>query len=337
MTSMKEIAAECGVSIATVSKALNGQKDIGEETRDRICRTAKALGYLPNAQARALKTNRTRSLGVLFFNEGFTHEYYALLLESFRTAAEERGYNITFINGSQTGRENRSVLEHCLYRGFDGVVAVCMDFQDRQLVELLQSDLPVVTVDYVFDSRISVSSDNIGGIRRLLEYVYEKGHRKIAYIHGDMKKFPTRIRLASFYRTAGELGLTVPDEYVREIPYRDPARAGETTRQLLDLKAPPTCILYPDDLACLGGMKRITEMGLRIPEDISVAGFDGIPAARFVPPPLTTVMRNPQEIGRTAAEKLMLLIEDPRMTLIEPVTVRADLFPGETVAAPRWT
>ena len=123
MVSMKDIALRCGVSVATVSKALNGQPDIGEETRARIAATAKEMGYMTNSAARALKTNRTYNLGVLFVDErrsGLTHEYFSAMLESFKVEAENHGYDITFINHNVGGRST-SYLQHCLYRGVDGV------------------------------------------------------------------------------------------------------------------------------------------------------------------------------------------------------------------------
>ncbi|MBQ3028173.1 MAG: LacI family DNA-binding transcriptional regulator, partial [Lachnospiraceae bacterium] len=125
MASMKDISELCGVSIATVSKALNGQKDIGEETKQRICKVAKELGYFPNSSARALKTKRTYNLGVLFVDEaqsGLTHDYFANVLNSFKEVAEAGGYDITFISNGKSGINGMTYLERCRYRGFDGVV-----------------------------------------------------------------------------------------------------------------------------------------------------------------------------------------------------------------------
>ena len=115
---MKDIAQRCGVSVATVSKALNGQPDVGEETRERILAAAEKLGYMANAAARALKTNRTYNIGVLFVDQrksGLAHEFFSSVLDSLRVEAEKSGYDITFINSNLGGR---SYLQHCLYRGW---------------------------------------------------------------------------------------------------------------------------------------------------------------------------------------------------------------------------
>ena len=211
MVSMKEIAKQCNVSVATVSKALNGYSDIGEETRNYILKTASEMGYLPNSSARALKTKRTFNLGVLFVDEarsGLTHDYFNHVLESFKSTAEAKGYDITFTSGNVSGKR-MTYLEHCRYRGVDGVVMACVDFTAEEVQELLLSDIPVVTIDHICDGRISVVSNNIQGMEELVTYIYKKGHRKIAYIHGDDTSV-TKNRLGSFYRTLQRLGIEEP-------------------------------------------------------------------------------------------------------------------------------
>lgn len=337
MASMKDISIACGVSIATVSKALNDQGDISEETKIRIRQSARELGYSPNSQARALKTNRTHNIGVLFVdaaNSGLTHSYFSYVLDSLKRVVEDKGYDLTFINGSVKGRNQLSILEHCRFRGFDGVVIACVDFEDPQVVELVQSEFPVVTIDYLFDNGIAVMSDNIKGMRDLVTYIYEKGHRRIAYIHGEDSSV-TQKRVSSFYKTLEELDLEIPDEYVKEVPYRDTAMAEKATRELLKLEKRPTCILYPDDYACYGGINAIREMGLRIPEDVSVAGYDGIAIGRGMEPQLTTISQDTQRLGSEAARRLISLIERPKSTLLETVMVGGILYAGGTVGTVR--
>ena len=184
MPSLKDLAKECGVSVATVSKALNDQPDIAAATRERIRAAARRMGYLPNAAARALKTNRTYNLGVLFVDErqsGLTHEYFSAVLDSFKVEAEKRGYDITFINHNISGR-SMTYLEHCHYRSVDGVVIACVNFYDPQVVELVNSDVPVVTIDHVFNNRMAVLSDNVAGLKALVKQAWACGHRRIAFI-----------------------------------------------------------------------------------------------------------------------------------------------------------
>lgn len=334
MVSLKTIAEKCGVSTATVSKALNDQKDISEETKKRVRATAEALGYFPNAAARALKTNRSYNIGVLFEEEagsGLTHEYFSGVLNGFKIQAEKQGYDITFIN---TYFENRkmSYYEHCRYRNFSGVAIVCAnDFNDPDVMELMNRDLPVVTIDYVHHNCTAVSSNNVQGMEDLVKYIYEQGHRKIAYIHGQEGSYVTKERLASFLRTMDELGLTVPDEYIRTADYLETKKAEKQTKALLNLQEPPTCIIYPDDTALIGGRNVIIEMGLRIPKDISVAGYDGTRVSQMLYPKLTTIRQNTELIGMEAAKRLIDTIEKPRTTLVERVVIEGSLVPGQSV------
>lgn len=334
MVSMKDISVVCGVSVATVSKALNGHMDIGEETKKLVKKTAKEMGYFPNSSARTLKTNKSYNLGVLFIDEaqsGLTHDYFVTVLESFKVNVEKHGYDITFISGSKQRKDKMSYLEHCKYRGLDGVVIACIDFDDLEVIELIQSNLPVVTIDHLFNDRVAIMSDNIKGMKELLTYVYECGHRKIAYIHGADKSAVTKSRLSSFYRLAEEFGLDVPDEYIREAAYRDTETTAQITNELLDLPNPPTCILFPDDFASLGGINAIKARGLKIPKDISVAGYDGIRVTKFIDPKLTTINQDTERLGQYAAEKLIDLIERPKTTSIEHLVVTGELEKGSTV------
>lgn len=330
MVSMKDIAKRCGVSVATVSKALNGQVDVGEETRSRICAAAEEMGYMTNSAARALKTNRTYHLGVLFVDErrsGLAHEYFSSVLESFKVEAESHGYDITFINHNVGGRPT-SYLQHCRYRGVDGVVIACVDFNDPRVRELVESGIPLVTIDHVFNNRLAVVSDNVSGVEALVHYVYEKGHRKIAFLHGERTSV-TENRMIGFYRACEELGLEIPPEYIRECVYHDPDRCAQVTREILELPDRPTCILFPDDYSYIGGMNALNNAGLRVPEDISAVGYDGIHLARVLQ--LTTYSQDTKALGATAADRLIRLIEHPKTTLPEQISIPGYLVEGASV------
>ncbi|MBR3366361.1 MAG: LacI family DNA-binding transcriptional regulator [Lachnospiraceae bacterium] len=333
MVSMKDLAAACNVSIATVSKALNDQKDVSPKTKEMIRQKARELGYYPNSAAKALKTNRSHNIGVLFVDDsqsGLTHDFFAHVLDSFKRTIEQHDYDMTMVNCSTSHSRSMSYLERTKYRGFDGVAIACIDFRDPQVLELVHSKVPVVTIDYIFNDRIAVVSDNVKGMKELLTYVWKMGHRKIAYIHGSDSSV-TQARLSSFYTTAAQLGLKIPEAYVREAAYRSTEAACAETRRLLSMPDPPTCILYPDDFACFGGMNAIREMGLRIPEDISIAGYDGISLGRHIEPKLTTIRQDTERIGACAAEQLISLIERPRATIIRPITIEGTLYEGNTV------
>ena len=341
MASMKDIAEICGVSIATVSKAMNNHSDISEETKQHIRQVADEIGYFPNSAARALKTNRTYNIGVLYQDDshvGLTHEYFAGVLESFKAEAESKGYDITFINHNVSDK-NMSYYEHCRYRGVDGVVVACIDFADPEVVALVNSSIPTVTIDHVFGNCSSVLSDNEKGMRDLVHYVYSLGHRKIAYIYGDSDSAVTKARVRGFMDAMKSLGLEVPDEYLMECDYRNAQIAALRTRQILRMKERPTCVLYPDDYTCLGGIGELKGQGISVPGELSVAGFDGGFVSEIVEPSLTTIKQDTEMVGKTAAVYLINSIERMQQqgaqsgeTTVQRAVIDSILVRGKSVA-----
>ncbi len=332
MVTQKDISAACGVSLATVSKALSGQADIGEQTAAHIRETARQMGYLPNAAARALKTNRSHNIGVLFVDKtscGLRHEYFSAILDSLKVEAESLGYDITFIT-KNIGKLSMTYYEHAKYRNCDGVVIASVDFKDPDVIRLVESEVPTVAIDYVFDNRSSILSDNIAGMRDIVRHVYEKGHRRIAIIHGEDTSV-TQKRLASFRNACAEHGINVPERYVKSALYHDPRSSGLATRELLALPERPSCILYPDDFSFIGGMNEIELQHLSIPNDISVVGYDGILLSQVLRPRLTTYRQDAVSMGTQAARKLIEAIENPKTYLPEQIIVPGALWTGDTV------
>lgn len=331
--SLKDIAKTCGMSVATVSKALNDRSDISEATKKKVRQTAADMGYLPNSAARMLKTKRSYSLGVLLEDNagcGLTHEYFSRVLDGFKTEAEKRGYDITFL---RTVNRDMGFLENCRYRGLDGAVVVNMDFSDPQVTRLLEeTTFPCLTIDYTCNTRTSIESDNVKGVRDLAKYVCSLGHTKIAYIHGENESEVTKRRVAAFYTVMEEKGINVPDEYVMESRYLNSKDAAACTKRLLELPDPPTCILYPDDMCAFGGIEYLRSVGISVPKDISVTGYDGTQFSQMLLPPLTTYWQDAEKMGQQAAEELIAAVEHPKSTYIKRITIGGKLWKGGTVA-----
>lgn len=332
MVTIKDISRECGVSTATVSKALNGYADISSDTKRLVLETAARLNYTPNAAARQLKTSTSHNIGVLFVDEtmsGLTHEYFSHILNSVKEEAERNGYDITFIT-SRLGTRNMTYLQHCQYRRCDGVVIASVNFDSPLVHELISSDVPVVTIDYAFDSISSVISDNIEGAYSLASYLLDNGHRRIAFIHGERTSVTSK-RLVGFNKALRERGVTVPPEYIIGARYHDADAAGSATRTLMELPEPPTAIMYPDDISFLGGKTELARRGLRIPEDISVCGYDGINLSSLIQPPLTTWHQDAVMIGRESVRKLIESIEQHATCAPEQILVYGQMVTGASV------
>jgi len=334
MIRIKDIAKKCKVSISTVSKALNGASDLSDKTAEKIRKTSRDMGYIPNANARVLKTNKSQNIGVLFVDKtssGLKHEYFSSILNSIKVEAESKDYDITFISNA-IGKNSMTYYEHAKYRGCDGVIIASVDFLDPQVIELVNSEIPSVTIDYTFNNKSSIMSDNSAGLEDIVHYLYKMGHRKIAFIHGEDTAV-TQKRLTSFYRTMQSLGLSVDESLVKAGIYHHPKSSGLATREILSSSDWPTCIIYPDDYSMLAGITEIEKHNLTIPDGMSIVGYDGIELSRCIRPMFTTYVQDSEQIGRKAADKLIQTIENPLTTEAETVMVKGYLQEGKTVKA----
>ena len=274
------------------------------------------------------------SLGILYQEDsrkGLTHPFFSLILNAVREEAEGRGYDITLIHHPLDGTEE-PLTEHVRRRELDGVCLICTQFSHPQVQELLRSGLPCVTVDYLFKGIPAVLSDNETGIRKLVEYAISRGHRRIGFVHGHNNSLVTRTRISQFRNTMAFHQLPVPEEYLREGKYHDIGCSRRLVTELLRLPEPPTCILLPDDMSYFGAQEAARECGLRIPRDISFAGYDGIPLTQALVPRLTTIRQNCERMGKVAAERLTDLIEHPETASRKPTIYPVELVEGETIA-----
>ena len=204
------------------------------------------------------------------------------------------------------------------------------DFTRPEVRDLIESEIPTVTIDFTFDNHSSVLSDNVEGNYRLTKYLLDRGHRKIAFIHGEQTSV-TKKRLVGFYRALGEYGVEVPEDYIQEARYHDAKACSAAASRLLRLEDPPTAIMFPDDFGYLGGISVFEEFGLRVPDDISVTGYDGINLSRILRPKLVTYYQDAEEIGRLSGKKLVESIERKKSCIPEQILVEGQILEGESV------
>ncbi|MBQ3079544.1 MAG: LacI family DNA-binding transcriptional regulator [Clostridia bacterium] len=330
---IRDVAAKCGLSISTVSKVFNNYTDISEETRTLVLRTAQNIGYYPSSIASALKTNRSYNLGVLFQAEshsGVTHSFFSLVLDALKTTAEALGYDITFINHNI--RNSMTYLEHCRYRNVDGIALVCANFYSPEVIELVESEIPCVIIDHIFEGKTCILSENFSDMQKLTQYAIECGHKKIAFVKGEQTSVTTA-RLSGFRETMQKNRLAVPNEYIIESRYDNPEEGVHAFKHLATLPDRPTCIIMPDDNTALGALQAAAEMQLRVPQDISICGYDGIRLGQLVRPRLTTIRQDTRTMGELAAEKLIKRIERISTCDEGVFYVPGQLIPGESVGA----
>ncbi len=284
-------------------------------------------------------SDKSYSLGILFEDEacnGLTHDFFASVLNGFKKEAEKHGYEITFINTHKDAPGRKSYLQRVQERNIEGVGIICTNFSDPEVLELIGSDVPVVTIDEPLDGVISVLSDNAQGIKNLVYHIAGMGHTKIAYIHGNMNSV-TQVRIKNFKAACEKLGISVPDEYLRQSNFRDINKTAYETEALLRLPDPPTCIIFPDDYAAIGGINILKAYGMVIPDDISVAAYDGIDIPSRYDPQITTVKQDMDGMGSVAAKKLIELIETPeKITDFSDVLIETKLVEGRTIKQMLW-
>lgn len=337
MVTIYDLAKACGCSSATVSKALNNYPDVNVKTKERILKMAKEMGFTPSSQARALSTKKTWNIGVLFEDEnnsGLTHYYFSRVLQAVKDQVEEKGYDLTFIS-KNLGSDNMTYLEHCRWRNTEGVIIACIDFKDPQVVELMQSEIPVVTIDFVAENRNAIMSDNFAGLYELTSHLIELGHKDISYIYGH-PSYVTSERINGFKRAMEDSGIALNEGSLVESRYDDKKRNIQVIEKFAELDQWPTAIIFPDDYSAVWGIKTLREMGIRVPEDISVAGFDGLELGEMIQPRLTTMMQNTRRIGSEAALKCIQMLESKDSDTTK-VICGIQLIEGGTCAAPRQT
>ena len=329
MVRLKDIAEACGVSVATVSRALNGLTNENKERTAMICQAAREMGYYPNAAARTLKTSRSFNIGILY-EERLNHEYFSSLLDDLRGAAEEHGYDLTLL-GQNTEKTGESYYDHARRRNLDGIIIMLADFESENVIRLVRSDMPVVSIDHVYEHSGSVNTDNFASIEQIVRFVYSRGHRRIGFVTGHESEV-CRERLAAFRSICAELGLALPEEYIREGRYHNPELCAARIRDMLREKEKPTCILCPDDYSCLGAMLALTAEGIRIPGDVSLTGYDGIRIGSMIRPALTTYRQDTKAIAREAIRLLLKEVETPGEHRPSRITLDGTLIEGETVS-----
>ena len=326
---IKELARLSGVSVGTVSRALNGYTDVSAETRERIVRLARELDYTPAAAARTLVTERSHVIG-LFLDTGeghpdVQHPFFHEVLAGLKDMLGAAGFDLLLFASEQPGNGYgpHSYLKRARHHRVDGVVLMGTDASDPEVERLLRSEVACVGVDMPISgaNNRSVMSDNVAGGALAVRHLAELGHTRIATITGLIETAPARDRLRGYREEIQRLGLAYRDDYVVYGDYY--VDSGSTGMEaLLALEEPPTALFAASDLMAAGALGAIGRAGLRAPGDMAVVGFDDIGFAALTEPPLTTLRQDKAGLGAAAGEVLVSLIgeaPDPQAAVTLPV------------------
>ncbi|MBN1624405.1 MAG: LacI family DNA-binding transcriptional regulator [Clostridia bacterium] len=318
MPTIYDIAKVAGVSPATVSKVFNDYTDVSQKTKDKVMAVVAKMGYVPNLTAQSLKTNKSYLVGVMFSEDlgiGLEHQYFSVVLESFRKAIGAHGYDTVFINKT-FGENEMGYLEHCKYRGVDGVFIITAQPDDIDVAKLLSSKIKCVTTDIRYKDTPLVASDNAGGSVQVVRYLYNMGHRRIAHIAGPRDTRAGRERFEGYIEGLKEVGLVYDPTYFAEVSWYDSQETYNLMKNFMRRFSPrnrPTAIYVGADIMAIGALQALESIGLSVPEDVSVVGFDDIQMAKFMSPALTTVFQNKELIGETVAHTLNKLMNNEKV------------------------
>ena len=298
---MRDVARQAGVSVATVSRVLNESGPVGEGTRRRILQTAGALRYVPNGTARSLTTSTTETIGVLLPN--LYGEFYSEVIRGVEGAVRARRYHTLLSSVHDGPAELVSALRTMVGR-VDGLVVMSPDIEADVLRANLPAGLPVVLLGSAVTGHAAVTIDNQAGAAAMVGHLAGLGHRRIALVSGAPVNTDAQARRAGYRRAVAEGGLDADPALVVDGDFTEQS-GWAAGRALLALADRPTAVFAANDSMAIGALRAFREAGLDVPGAIALAGFDDIPVAQFVTPALTSVHVPIHEMGARAVETVL--------------------------------
>ncbi|QHA91349.1 LacI family DNA-binding transcriptional regulator [Bacillus sp. N1-1] len=313
MATIKDIAKAAGVSVTTVSRALNGYSDVSERTRKKIKQIADDLSYSPNALARSLVMNKTKTIGLLvsgISREGAKDNIVFEVLTGVNEYCGHVDYDIVLFNTSSSQQKQKTYTQLCRERRVDGVVIQGIKNDDPYLMEVVESDIPCVLVDIPIqgDTVGYVATDNVAGAKEAVQHLVDLGHRQIGMINGHDRAFVSQERIQGYQDGLESNHLPYKEELVYNGGFSE-KQAEEAAVSLLNTLPETSAIFCASDLMAFGVMRAAKRVGRKVPEELSIIGYDNIILSSYVTPSLTTISQDMFQIGYSAAELLIDLLE----------------------------
>ncbi|WP_406002959.1 LacI family DNA-binding transcriptional regulator [Streptomyces sp. NBC_00829] len=308
MASIKDVASRADVSVATVSRVLNGHPSVRPATRSRVLSAVNELGYRPNAVARSLRTDQTRTLGLVISD--VLNPFFTELARSVEDEARRLGYSVIIGNADEQPDLQDHHVRTLLERRIDGLLVSPTDSGSPLILEAAHAGTPMVFVDrWIPGVDVpGVRTDGREAVRDLVAHLCGLGHRRLAIIAGPAVTTTGSERVEAFRDALREHGLPLPEEYIGQGDFQA-ASGRRATARFLELPRPPEVIFAADNLMVLGAMDEIRARGLRVPDDVALAAFDDIPWFVHTDPPITAIAQPTGELGRAAVRALIERVE----------------------------
>ena len=339
---LSDVAKTAGVTSMTVSRVVNQNGYVSEETREKVLRVVKELNYRRNGLARGLKRQRTDTVGLVLGD--IANPYSAELARSIRDITTERGYNLFICISEHSAKEDVAAFESLTDHQVDGIIVATRSNRmgDEYLHEMIERGVPIVCVgrDFHDEKADTVTADALNGGFQATQHLIDLGHKKIAFIGTTLSSGTNLKRFQGYLKALKENNLTVDERLVTgnteandDAPGYSTEKLGyEAMKRLLALPNPPTAVFARNDFTAIGAINAIKESGLKIPSDISIVGFDDIPMAMHTYPALTTVRQPTRRQGTLAAEFLLRRVESKVVVEREEKILECELIVRDSTA-----
>ena len=303
MATIKDVAKMAGVSTTTVSHVINKTRFVAKETEEAVMQAIKSLKYSPSAVARSLKVNTTKSIGMIVTTS--ESPYFAEIIHAVEDHCYRQGYSLFLCNTQNDPEKIKNHVEMLAKKRVDGLLVMCSEYTQHSLDVLSSfSSVPMVVMDWGPNTDTDIIEDNsFTGGYLATKHLIDCGHKEIGLIAGELDKTTARTRYEGFVKAMNEANLPIRENWIME-GFFEPEDGYECMNKILAQDSLPTAVFCCNDVMALGAISAITEKGLRVPDDISIIGYDNIHSSRFYAPPLTTIHQSKSRLGAQAVNLL---------------------------------
>ncbi|MFO4722656.1 substrate-binding domain-containing protein [Vibrio cholerae] len=314
MATMKDIARLAGVSTSTVSHVINKSRFVSDEIAERVNNAAQQLNYAPSALARSLKMNRTKTIGMLVTTS--TNPFFGEVVKGVERSCYHKGYNLILCNTEGDNQRMKASINTLLQKRVDGLLLMCSTLEGERLdVFDRYPDIPVVVMDWgpILFASDKIQDNSLQGGYMAAKHLIECGHKEIGCITGPLIRHQAQMRYEGYKRALAEAGIAINPDWIVESDFE--CEGGyQAFEKLYERGKLPSALFVSNDMMAMGVIQAASQRDLRVPDDLSLIGYDDVHIAKFMTPALTTIHQPKYRLGKAAVDTLLYRLENPDTT-----------------------